>query len=284
MDSIFDDFCVFILTYGRPKQQYTLSSLNRRGWEGNTYFICSDDDDTLDEYQELYGDKVIVFNKDEVQKELGYDTYDNNDKRVIIHARNFCFKAAKDLGYRYFLQFDDDYTTFEYKLDYRDDFKYGQVKNITPIFKSYLEYYKSVPAITIAMAQNGDFIGGNNGKFHNSLGRRRKAMNSFFCDTERPFQFVGRVNEDVNTYTTLQNRGELFLTIPYVSLLQKQTQTNSGGMTEQYQNMGGTYVKSFYTIIGGPSYTKIKMLGNRLHHNIKWKNAVPQIIREEHKK
>jgi len=281
----FKDFVVFILTYGRPSQQYTLRSFRKMGWDGDIYFICSDDDKTLPEYKKMYGDKVIVFNKEDIKEEMEFDTYDNMDNRVIIYARNFCFKAAKDLGKRYFIQLDDDYTNFQYKLDWRDDFKIGQVRNIKPILKSYLDYYKSINAVTIAMGQGGDFMGGNNGVFHKSLGRRRKAMNSFFCDVQRPFQFVGRVNEDVNTYTSYQNKGNLFLTIPYVALVQHQTQTNAGGMSEMYLD-SGTFIKSFYTIIGGPSYTKIKMMGKnkRLHHNIKWKYAVPQIISEEHRK
>lgn len=33
-------------------------------------------------------------------------------------------------------------------------------------------------------------------------------MNSFICDTERPFSFMGRFNEDVNTYITHGETGE----------------------------------------------------------------------------
>lgn len=45
---------------------------------------------------------------------------------------------------------------------------------------------------------------------------------------------MGRINEDVNTYTNLGRCGELFMTIGAVQLGQKQTQKNSGGMTELY--------------------------------------------------
>lgn len=53
---------------------------------------------------------------------------------------------------------------------------------------------------------------------------------------------MGRINEDVNTYTNLGRCGELFMTIGAVQLGQKQTQKNSGGMTELYLD-SGTYVK-----------------------------------------
>ena len=66
------------------------------------------------------------------------------------------------------------------------------------VYYIFFEYYKKIPALTIAFAQNGDFIGGiDNGK---DLYRfnKRKCMNSFFCSTERRFWFLGQLNEDVN--------------------------------------------------------------------------------------
>lgn len=109
---------------------------------------------------------------------------------------------------------------------------------------------------------------------------------AFFCSTDRRFQFQGRINEDVNTYTNLQSQGNLFLTIPFISLTQKQTQKNKGGMTDMYL-ISGTYVKSFYSVICSPSSVKVKMLNankKRLHHSIDWESAVPKIIEEKHKK
>lgn len=81
---------------------------------------------------------------------------------------------------------------------------------------------------------------------------------------------MGRINEDVNTYTNLGRRGELFMTIGAVQLGQKQTQKNSGGMTELYLD-SGTYVKSFYSVMYAPSCVKISLMGashKRIHHQV----------------
>jgi hypothetical protein len=115
---------------------------------------------------------------------------------------------------------------------------------------------------------------------------RRKAMNTFFCCTERPFKFVGRINEDVNTYTNLASRGGLFLTVPNIAIQQKQTQSNAGGMTDIYLD-SGTYVKSFYSVIFSPSCVSVRVMGvvnKRLHHQVSWANAVPVILDESHRK
>jgi len=278
------DFCVFILTYGRPNKVITLDTLKRENYNGDYFLVCSDDDNKLDEYKNKYGDKVVVFSKKDYIKD--YDLFDNFDKMgVIIFARNACFDIAEKLGYKYFVELDDDYTDFRYKYD--NDLNYidrKEVKNISDMFNNMLNFYKNIPAKTIAFAQGGDFIGGKNTK--RVVNTKRKSMNSFFCSTERRFKFIGRINEDVNTYCNLGSKGELFLQINQVALNQLITQSNKGGMTELYLD-SGTYIKSFYTIICNPSGCKISVMGNRnkrLHHRITWKNTCPKIISEENKK
>ena len=66
-----------------------------------------------------------------------------------------------------------------------------------------LRFYESIPALTLAMAQRGDFVGGKENDILKGEKMKRKAMNSFICSVDRPFKFVGRINEDVNTYTRL---------------------------------------------------------------------------------
>ena len=77
----------------------------------------------------------------------------------------------------------------------------------------------------------------------------------------------------------------MFFTVPQVALHQEQTQSNKGGMTDIYLD-GGTYRKSFYSVINMPSAVKVGMMGEnqRLHHNIEWNNAVPRIVSETYRK
>ena len=110
-------------------------------------------------------------------------------------------------------------------------------------------------------------------------------MNSFFCSTDRPFQFLGSINEDVNTYTTLGSRGDIFFTFTNIQLDQKDTQTNAGGMTDEYA-ITGTFVKSFHSVIMQPSSVKASIMNanyNRIHHSINWKNTTPMILDEKYK-
>jgi len=280
------EFATFILTYGRAEKVYTYETLKRFKYTGDLYFVCSDDDKQLPVYKEMYGSKVVVFNKKEQEKL--FDIGDNfQDDRVVVFARNAVFNIAKKLGYEYFLVLDDDYTEFRYTRDENQVYltKSRKIQNLDKMFASLLSYYKQTNAKTLCIAQGGDFIGGENSSvFKKKLSR--KAMNFFICSVNRPFEFIGRINEDVNTYVRYGTKGDLFQTICDLRLEQLDTQTNTGGLTEFYLD-GGTYVKSFYTVLFSPSCTKINLMGNkhkRLHHSIRWNNAVPVILEEKYKK
>ena len=277
------DFAVFILTHGRPDNVKTYNVIRNRGYTGKIYIIIDNEDPTAKRYYEKFGAEVIMFNKKEIAET--FDEADNfNDKRAIVYARNASFDIAKKLNIKYFLQLDDDYIAFHYRL--YAIHKPEQIKNLDKVFDMMLDFYKSIPAKSIAMAQGGDFIGGSENTLARKPTVKRKCMNSFFCSTERRFQFVGRINEDVNTYTQKASIGNLFLTIPILSLTQASTQSSEGGMTEIYLDKG-TYIKSFYSVIFSPSLVKIALMGDtnmRLHHRVKWASAVPVIINEKHKK
>tara|TARA_R100001594_G_C4049821_1_gene264851 strand:- start:1532 stop:2383 length:852 start_codon:yes stop_codon:yes gene_type:complete len=280
------DYAIFILTYGRAEKIHTYKTLLKYKYTGNIFFICSEDDKMLLRYKELYNKKVISFNKNNYKNT--FDIGDNfTDDRVVVYARNAVFDIAKKLKYKYFIVLDDDYTEFRYTRDEKQNYltKSRKIKNLNKMFDSLLNYYKKTNAKTLCIAQGGDFIGGENSSvFTKKLSR--KAMNFFICSTERSFKFIGRINEDVNTYVNLGAKGDLFQTICDLRLEQLDTQSNTGGLTEFYLD-GGTYIKSFYTVMFAPSCTKINLMGNkhkRLHHRINWNNAVPMILDEKYKK
>ena len=278
-----DDFAVFILTHGRPDRIHTLKTLEKQGYTGDWYLIIDNEDKKADEYYKNYGDKVITFDKKAIS--LTFDTADlSDDRRAIVYARNACFQIAKELGIKYFVEFDDDYTSFN--LRYPKDGKLAarMLENLDDVFEMMLDFLEDTQALTVCFSQGGDHIGGLTGRWKKGL--IRKVMNSFFCRTDRPFQFLGRVNEDVNTYTYLGSKGELMLTTTDLMLVQLQTQSNQGGMTDLYLD-SGTYLKSFYTVMYMPSAVEIREMGTanrRLHHHVKWNNCVPMILNERYKK
>mgnify|MGYP003632300508 FL=1 len=285
-----DNFCVFILTHGRANNVITYNTLRKHGYTGQIILLVDNEDVQVDQYKKLYGEQVHIFDK---QKAMDItDSGDNFNKRnSVVYARNYNFVVAKELGIKYFLQLDDDYTQFRYTFDNNDNYitKDIIIKSLDAVIQIMLKFYIDNKITTLAMSQGGDFIGGGGSGVSQKYLKgefSRKAMNSFFCSTDRPFKFSGRINEDVNAYTSLGILGGLFLTFPRIRLEQKETQSNSGGLTDIYLDLG-TYVKSFYSVMYAPSCVKITEMGvnhRRLHHKIKWKNAIPMVLSESVKK
>lgn len=274
------DFVVFILTHGRPDNVKTFNTLKKCGYTGKIILIIDNEDKTIDKYIENFGiENIKIFDKKQMADSI--DEGNNFDNRkVIVHARNYCFEIAKKLNITYFLQLDDDYTQFKFRFENKLGYE-AVIKNIDKVFDSFLIFYKNTNIKSVAFSQGGDHIGG-----FSVTKLKRKCMNSFFCSTERPFKFIGSINEDVNTYTTLASRGDLFFTYTSVQLDQAMTQSQAGGMTDAY-NLSGTYVKSFHSVLMHPSGVKVSMMNTsnpRLHHLIKWKNTTPMIIDNKYKK
>ena len=277
-------FAVFILSHGRPDNIVSLKTLKKSGYTGQYYIVCDNEDDKLNEYLEKYQNKVLVFDK--LKKSKEFDTMDNfDDRRTVVYARNAALDFARELNLEYYLEFDDDYTQIALKYRRKNKLHSKQIQNADELFDCLLDFLDVSNAETVALAQGGDFIGGaDNGNLDKGLGR--KAMNSFFCRTDKNLTFLGRVNEDVNTYTMLGQKGKLLFTVYRGVIEQQTTQKNKGGMTEQYLD-AGTYVKSFYTVIGTPSCAKVAIMNSnhpRIHHKILWDNCCPKIINEKYKK
>lgn len=287
-----DDFCVFILTHGRPNNVATYNTLRKQGYTGQIYLVIDDEDQAGDQYRERYGDEVLTFSKSKAA--LLFDEGDNfNDRRAVVYARNAIWDIAKDIGVNFFLELDDDYSAFMYRIG--DDGHYGHwYMKPDWLFSEMCDYLERTPFATIALSQGGDHIGGGSAMSVN--GAKRKAMNAFICKTDRPFKFLGRINEDTTSYVTLQREGTPFLTVMATQVNQKATQSNAGGLTDIYLAMG-TYIKSFYSVMFCPSAVKVGALKDagskggtkteghaRLHHRVDWNACAPKIIREAYKK
>lgn len=279
-----NDFAVFILSHGRAENVLTWATLDKCGYTGRRYIIIDDEDDQEPIYREKYGDSVIRFCKAEAAKTC--DTMDcSKERNIVLFARNECHRIAAELGLTYFLVLDDDYTAFMLRYKEGGTLEHTPITDMNGLCEAMVEFLETSGAVTVALAQGGDFIGGADNK-RLEQGLLRKAMNSFFCKTDRPFKFLGRINEDTNAYVLFGSQGKLFFTVTRAMLTQVQTQKQSGGLTDTYLDHG-TYVKSFYSVICMPSAVVVNVMGanhKRMHHRVKWANCVPEILSERWKK
>lgn len=278
------DFAVFILSHGRSDKVHTYRTLKRLNYTGKIYLIIDNEDKTANEYIEKFGkENVIIFDKKSVANKI--DTMDNfNNRKAIVYARNANFDIAKQLGLKYFLQLDDDYGYWGYKIDKDSNYSFKVCHKLDEIFDLYLDFMINTNSDAIAMAQDGDYIGGKNGGTFKK-GLLRKCMNTWFFKTDNPIQFTGTLNEDYTASVYYGGLGKRIFTPVQISIKQPVTQSVKGGMTDAYQD-NGTYVKTFYSILKTPSCVKAvyQHSVSRIHHLTNWNNAVPKIIDEKYKK
>lgn len=205
-----DDFAVFILTHGRADNVVTYNTIRKQGYTGPIYLICDNEDEQLEEYRVKYGTEAVkVFDKQKAYDNT--DTMDNfNEHRAIIYGRNESFKIAKDLGLKHFLQLDDDYDRIEFRYP-----KYGklltkEVRNMDLVIASMINFLDKSGALTVALCQNGDFVGGAQG---DNCKKRTSAKSHEFIFLQSRFSYyVSWDNERrcCNLYYQRQPRKSLF--------------------------------------------------------------------------
>ena len=271
-------FCVFIFAWGRPDFCDTMKTLRKCGYTGRIILLVDNLDKTKEKYVETYGaQNVYVFNKFFAARRS--DPMNNfGGMESTLYVENTMFLAAKELGFDYFCAMCDDY----YYFGHRGPNGAKRTSNLDLVFEHFVEYLINSPIKSIAFSQGGDNFGG----FDESKLCKRKVMNSFICKTSDPFSFYGSMNDDVNMYVQNGIRGDIFLTVMFFQLDQKDTQSTGGGLENLYLTYG-TYVKSFYSVMLAPASVKVALMGAksvRLHHKIKYNNTVPCIINEKYKK
>ena len=280
------DFVALILTHGRAGKVKTDKTLRKCGYTGQIVYVIDDEDDQAEDYVARYGiENVAVFTKSEYIERSDTRMQKGLAKRgVILYARNAAFDIAKSRGYTWFVELDDDYTSFEHRYDRNGKLAVKQITDLDTVFREMVAFVEKTGAV-FSLSQGGDMVGGLNK--HSGIGAgehfKRKAMNSFVFNVDDSMRFSGAVNEDVVTYLREGRLGRVVCMTYDATLVQTQTQRASGGMTDEYLD-DGTFCKTMFAVVENPSCCSVNKMRGRLHHKIEWRYAVPKIIREKYRK
>ena len=276
-------FACIVLTHGRADRVFTHNTLRKSGYTGDIFLLCDSDDAQLDHYKTNFGeDKVWIFDKRDMIGKI--DRMDNLDNMAcVVYARNAVYEIARSKGLTHICVLDDDYQAIEQRIESDGSYRSSRIKNFDKVAAAYLDFLKSADLDCVCFAQGGDYIGGGqNTKVRNGFKTSRKMMNLYFFDLAKPIDFMRTINEDLTASIVAGRVGKKILTSYMNSIVQKETQSNAGGLTEIYLQLG-TYTKSFYSVIACPDCVKVSSMGDthtRIHHRVDWKYAVPKIIRQ----
>lgn len=281
-----DSFAAFVLTHGRAGRVKTVRTLRRQGYTGRVVVLIDDEDEDAENYMAEFPE-VEVFCKEDYVKSCDTMCHTSDKRRgVILYARNAAQDVARKLGIRYIVELDDDYVDFELRQKIGKKLVGRPANDLDALFAAFVVFLRESGVKTVALSQGGDLIGGAKGQLGKGVMWKRKAMNSFFIDVENPVEFVGAVNEDVNTYTLSGGTGDVFLTYMQTSLVQTQTQKSKGGMSDEYKD-DGTWAKTMFSVVARPDCTSVSRMGQtnmRIHHSIDWRACCPKIVRDGFRK
>lgn len=277
-------FAIFILSHGRADTISTYRALRGYGYTGDMFVVIDNEDDQEQEYRDKFGDDIIQFDKRDYVLKTDLGDLDD-DRRIGVLARNFIQDKAKELGYKYHLQLDDDIFGFEFRYETEDGkMRCKKAKCMDKILSAYCDYMDETPITALSFSIGSYFVGGDNRMWRNKM--IPKTMTTFLMRADDVRYFNMRMNDDITTSALNFSRGNMYFTIMWLMCVVAGTQAQKGGMTDIYQN-AGTYRKAFYTVMSLPSCSKIFFIGpkfKRLHHQIIWENCVPKILSERYKK
>lgn len=274
------DFAVFIISHQRSDNQLTLKSLAEANYKGKTYIVIDNKDKELELYKEKYGDKVVIFDKEEMAKVT--DTIDNfNNMASAVYARNFCIYKANELGVKYFLLADDDIQHFRLRYDEHGKLKGKRVKDINKVFDCLVDFLKSdEDVVCVSFGNEGGFIGGVSGKFSKGVGRT--CNQAMIVKTNSNIEYNGTQNEDFNICAKYGAVGKMFFEVYKTSIMSPKRNSNNGGI--DYSKANNMFCSNFYSVIVAPNCCKIIQKNNNFILKRSNDLFVPKIISERWKK
>ena len=271
---------IFILSKGRP-QCTTVETLNSLGYKGEWYILCGNNDDKLDEYKKLWGDRVLVF--DWYKKVQECDLMDNFKDRPsgVTPARNAAMDIAKSMGKKRFWEFDDDFLGFK-----RTNLYKNKNEKITDgdeleefLYRASLFGYRSRSS---NVGFSFSFVECNPINF-NKYNFRVYSTHNLSTDDDIFEPFTGRTNEDINNPIDLARKGKYSFQFRFVQVLMRESRKESGGLTELYKQ-DGSIKRAAYSIMRCPSQCKLVFDKYGWHDHIKYSDLVPKFINEKYKR
>lgn len=274
------DFVVFILSNGRPDRQLTLETLQESGYTGDWFILCDNLDPTLKTYRHKYGEKVLVFDKEAYVEQV--DTMTNQiELGTVLYARQASIDLARQKGYRYFMQIDDDMTAFSIRYEDDKKLKGFKIDNFDKLVELFVEFMRGADIAVTGFGNSGGYIGGLNGKF--AKGYTRSVAGVYIIDSAKDIEFKGIINEDYNLSAEYSKVGVLIFEILAIAFTTAQRGTNAGGLQDLYDE-NGTYAMNAYSLMIAPHCTKLIMKNDRIVTRTNWNNHHPFIINKKYKK
>jgi hypothetical protein len=269
---------IYIISKGRP-ECLTARYLTEMKYKGDWFIVCGNNDDKLDEYKSVWGDKIIVFDWYEEIKTT--DTLDNfgfiNKSSGAVPVRNATRRISEERGEIRHWQMDDD---CQYIWHINSKFK-KWIKVTGKYFEN--ELYKLADFANKANIYNIGFAVSSDTRPENvkEIGGRVFFAHNMSNDVSIFTKWRGRLNDDLINAIETYRAGKKEYFIKYLMANMTVTQSNLGGNTDLYLE-DGTIRKTAYAVLIDPYNVKLVVRHGRYHHKVNWRNIKPKLISDKY--
>lgn len=273
---------IYIISKGRPRC-LTAQTLTKMNYPGEWFIVCGNNDETIPEYQEKWGeDRIIVF--DWYEEVKNSDLLDNFGVEKMssgaVPVRNATRRIARERGELRHWQFDDDYSMFRHIN--KDLTKHETLKD-----GKFFEYELNRIATFAHEANlaNAGFCLGMESfpEMVKTFSKRVFNAHNMPTDENLCMQWRGRMNDDLINALQVYQKGKREMAFKFMTLMLAPTQSEKGGNTDIYK-LSGTVRKAAYAVMIEPNATKLVIKYGRYHHATNWQLISPKLIREKYAK
>lgn len=275
-------FAVFIITHGRPNNQYTYQTLRNCGYTGDIYFVVDSMDRTVIELEYKHpGVPTYTFLKSRYMEDS--EKILDGVSSSALFARNACEDFAQSLGIDVFAVFDDDITGLRYR--WLEDGKIRSLcvqSGLDEVFKLYASFILEHDIMTTSFAHVMFYVGGAN-NLAERISNLRDTYQIHIRNAKHPVDWLSVINEDIITEIDSSKKGNIWWSLPFVVYDAQAMNDNGGGNKEYYETISATTRALLATVVCpnccsvGYSHGKIRILQNR-------KASYPMIISGRYKK
>jgi|TARA_R100001530_G_scaffold72021_1_gene50956 hypothetical protein len=266
---------IYIISKGRPSCR-TAKTLTKMGYTGEWFIVCGNNDETIDEYKNNWGeDRILIFDwYNEVKKT---DLLDNFGVEKMssgaVPVRNATRTIAANRGEIRHWQFDDDYTAFYHIKDNKIKWHRLLGQNFENELYKLAEYADKSKLTNIGFAVASD----TRPETVKAVGHRVFNAHNMPTDLKLFTKWKSRMNDDLINAIETYRKGGYELFVKYMNINMPPTQSESGGNTDIYL-LDGTVRKAAYAIIIEPKNVKLTIMHGRYHHRANWRRIIPKIL------
>lgn len=272
---------VFIPTHGRAKSQITMNMLLDCGFTGDIWLVCDNLDDSLDEYLELYGERVLVFDKREWAMKSDRMT-NRMELGTVLYARNYIQWKAKQMGYEVIGVFDDDLEAFSVRYELNGSLQGCRIEDSMDDLLGWVcEFILKGRVSAMSFAHNGGYFGGLEGDF--KKGFTRNPAGAWFLNmTDEAWggEYRGIVDEDFIYNMDMGRTGKIAFKLTDVMFVTPVRGSNDGGHKDMYDEMN-KYVHTAYVNVASPNTLTITGTGGS---RTNWNTTHSKIISQKWRK